>query len=87
MSGSVIQQAQIAERFDIALMSTKGMSNTAARRLVDELSRIGVTIYVLHDFDKSGFAILSTPKVIDLGLTLADVQTMDLHRGYAGAVR
>jgi DNA topoisomerase VI subunit B len=88
----LIQQAQIAERFDIAPMSTKGMSNTAARRLVDELSRMGVTIYVLHDFDKSGFAILhtlrtdtrryrfqSTPKVRDLGLTLADVQDMDLQ--------
>jgi hypothetical protein len=88
----LIEQAQIAERFDIAPMSTKGMSNTAARRLVDELSQRGVTIYVLHDFDKSGFAILhtlrtdtrryrftSTPKVIDLGLTLADVQAMDLQ--------
>jgi DNA topoisomerase VI subunit B len=88
----LIQQAQIAERFDIAPMSTKGMSNTAARRLVDELSRLGVTIYVLHDFDKSGFSILktlrtdtrryrfrSTPQVIDIGLTLADVQDMALQ--------
>jgi hypothetical protein len=88
----LLQQAQIAERFDIAPMSTKGMSNTAARRLVDELSLLGVTIYVLHDFDKSGFSILktlrtdtrryrfrSTPKVIDLGLTLADVQDMALQ--------
>jgi DNA topoisomerase VI subunit B len=88
----LIQQAQIAERFDIAPMSTKGMSNTAARRLVDELSLMGVTIYVLHDFDKSGFSILHTlrtntrryqfksePKVIDLGLTLADVQGMALQ--------
>ena len=49
----LLQQAQIAERFDIAIMSTKGMSNTASRRLVDELSARGVTIYVLHDFDKS----------------------------------
>ena len=68
------------------------MSNTAARRLVDELSVRGVTVYVLHDFDKSGFSILhtlrtdtrryrfkTTPKVIDLGLTLADVQAMDLQ--------
>jgi DNA topoisomerase VI subunit B len=88
----LIQQAQIAERFDIAPMSTKGMSNTAARRLVDELSRMGVTIYVLHDFDKSGFSILhtlrtdtrryrfkSTPKVLDLGLTLDDVNEMALQ--------
>jgi hypothetical protein len=88
----LITQAQIAERFDIAPMSTKGMSNTAARCLVDELSTRGVTIYVLHDFDKSGFAILhtlrtntwryrfrTTPKVIDLGLTLSDVNRMDLQ--------
>lgn len=88
----LIQQARIAERFDIAPMSTKGMSNTAARKLVDDLSPRDVTIYVLHDFDKSGFSILhtlrtdtrrfrfrSTPKVIDLGLTLADVQAMALQ--------
>jgi DNA topoisomerase VI subunit B len=88
----LIQQAQIAERFDIAPMSTKGMSNTAARRLVDELSLMGVPIYVLHDFDKSGFSILhtlrtdtrryrfkSTPKVEDLGLTLDDVLAMNLQ--------
>ena len=68
------------------------MSNTAARCLVDELSTRGVTIYVLHDFDKSGFAILhtlrtntrryrfrTTPKVIDLGLTLSDVNRMDCN--------
>jgi hypothetical protein len=88
----LLEQAQIAERFDIAPMSTKGMSNTAARRLVDELSLRGVTIYVLHDFDKSGFSILHTlrtdtrryrfksvPQVIDLGLTLADVNAMNLQ--------
>jgi Topoisomerase 6 subunit A/Spo11, Toprim domain len=88
----LIEQAQIAERFDIAPMSTKGMSNTASRRLIDELSQRGVRIFVLHDFDKSGFSILHTlrtdtrryrfksvPHVIDLGLTLADVQAMDLQ--------
>jgi hypothetical protein len=88
----LLQQAQMAERFDIAMMSTKGMSNTAARRLVDALSTQGVTIYVLHDFDKSGFSILhtlrtdtrryqftATPKVINLGLTLVDVRDMALQ--------
>jgi hypothetical protein len=52
----------------------------------------GVTILVLHDFDKSGFSIVHTlradtrrhrykrpPSVIDLGLRLADVQTMALE--------
>jgi hypothetical protein len=32
------QAAQLAERFDIAIMSTKGMSTTAARMLLDRLA-------------------------------------------------
>ncbi len=40
------QAARIAERFDIAIMSTKGMSMTAARALVEQLSERGVTILV-----------------------------------------
>lgn len=88
----LLAASQIAERFDLAIMSTKGMSVTAARRLVDELSRQGVTILVLHDFDKAGFSILHTlrtdtrrytfdaaPRVVDLGLRLADVQAMKLQ--------
>jgi DNA topoisomerase VI subunit B len=88
----LLEVAQIAERYDIAIMSTKGMSVTAARRLVDDLSQQGVTVLVCHDLDKSGFSILHTlrtdtrrytfqaePKVVDLGLRLADVQSMDLQ--------
>ena len=88
----LLERAQIAERFDIAIMSTKGMSVTAARQLVDELSFRGVTVLVVHDFDKSGFSILQTlqsnsrrytfknkPKVIDLGLRLSDVNEMSLQ--------
>jgi Protein of unknown function C-terminus (DUF2399) len=88
----LLEAAQIAERYDIAILSTKGMSVTAARQLVEELSKHGVTILVCHDFDKSGFSILHTlhtdtrrykfktrPKVVDLGLRLADVQAMNLQ--------
>jgi DNA topoisomerase VI subunit A len=73
-------------------MSTKGMSVTAARQLVEKLSEQGVTILVCHDFDTSGFSILHTlqsdtrryrfntrPKVVDAELRLADVQAMDLQ--------
>ncbi len=73
-------------------MSTKGMSVTAARRLVEDLSASGVRIFVLHDFDKSGFSILKTlrsdtrrytfktmPEVIDIGLRLEDVEAMGLQ--------
>jgi hypothetical protein len=88
----LLEAVQIAERYDIAIMSTKGMSVTAARKLVDEMSQHGVTVLVCHDFDKSGFSILHTlrtntrrytfharPTVVDLGLRLADVQAMDLQ--------
>jgi hypothetical protein len=89
---SLLQRADIANRYDIAIMSTKGMSVTAARRLVEELSNQDATILVLHDFDKSGFSIVNTlrsntrrykfdklPKIIDLGLRLTDVQELELQ--------
>jgi Topoisomerase 6 subunit A/Spo11, Toprim domain len=87
----LLRQARIARRFDIGIMSTKGMSVTAARELVEELSARGVTIFVARDFDKSGFSIVHTlghttrrytfghrPDVIDLGLRLDDVEAMGL---------
>lgn len=88
----LLAAARIAERYDLAIMSTKGMSNTASRRVIDALSRQGVTILVLHDFDAAGLTILRTlrentrrytfdiaPRVVDLGLRLADVQAMKLQ--------
>ena len=42
-------------------MSTKGMSVTAARTLVEELcGKRGLQLFVLHDFDSSGFSIKQT---------------------------
>jgi DNA topoisomerase VI subunit B len=88
---ALLAAGTIAARYDLALMSTKGMSVTAARRLVEELSACGVTILVLRDFDKSGFSIVHTlrsntrryqfqtePKVIDLGLRLEDARALGL---------
>jgi hypothetical protein len=89
---ALLSAGTIASRYDLALMSTKGMSVTAARRLVEELSARGVTILVLRDFDKSGFSIVHTlrsdtrryqfrkpPRVIDLGLRLKDAQALGLQ--------
>jgi hypothetical protein len=87
----LLARAQIQERYDVAIMSTKGMTVTAARHLVESLTEQGVTILVLHDFDKSGFSILHTmrsdtirhrfrvkPNIIDIGLRLKDAQEMTL---------
>lgn len=56
-----LKEAQIAERFDIAIISCKGQSVTAARRFVDHVCRVngGVPLFVVHDFDPSGFSICS----------------------------
>lgn len=57
----ILEAARISERFDIAPLSTKGMSVTAARMLIDELcGRLGLRLFVLHDFDITGFSILKT---------------------------
>jgi hypothetical protein len=89
----LLEAARIAESFDIGIMSTKGMSVTAARKLLDKLTERGVErFFALHDFDVSGFSIFGTlgtdsrrytfenaVKVIDLGLRLTDVGDLALQ--------
>jgi hypothetical protein len=88
----LLRQAKIANKFDLAIMSTKGMSVTAARRLADEMCHEhDIPLLLLHDFDKAGFSIAGTwqrdtrryefqnaIETIDLGLTLKDVEAMGL---------
>jgi hypothetical protein len=87
----LLEHAQLAEQYDLALMSTKGLSNTAARQLVDDMcGRYHIPLLVLHDFDKAGFSIIGTLRrsnrryifqnrvnVVDLGLRLADVENLE----------
>ena len=89
----LLAAVRISERFDLAIMSTKGMSVIAARMLLDRLAERGVeTVYVLHDFDVSGFTIAGTlgtdsrryrfrnpVQIVDLGLRLVDVEAMALE--------
>jgi hypothetical protein len=83
---------RIAERFDLAIMSTKGLSVVASRRLLDALAPYIDRLFLLHDFDLDGFKIAGTLtsdgrrytyqnsiKVVDLGLRLADVEAMGLQ--------
>jgi hypothetical protein len=90
---ALLEATQIAARYDVAIFSTKGQTVTASRALIEALSRQGVTILVVHDFDKSGIEILhklysntrrytyrTTPKVIDLGFRLSDVQGLERER-------
>ncbi len=89
----LLNEAKIAERFDIAITSTKGLSVTAARELVDRVcGEHGIPLLVMHDFDKAGFSIVGTMQrdtrrysfendieVIDIGLRLDDVEKYALQ--------
>jgi hypothetical protein len=89
----LFQAVRLAERYDLAIMSTKGLSVTASRLLVDRLCAAHqIPLLVLHDFDKSGFSILGTLRrdtrryafrnrieVVDLGLRLEDVEGSGLE--------
>jgi len=91
--GPLFAAEHLAEQYDIAIMSTKGMSVTAARMLLDKLCHRGLRlILVLHDFDVSGFSIFGTlgksnrryeftndVPVVDIGLRLDDVEARGLE--------
>jgi hypothetical protein len=92
----LLKAARIAEKYDLAIMSTKGMSVTAARALADQMcAEYDIPLLPLHDFDKAGFSIAGTLqrdtrryefqnniRVIDLGLSLEDVEAMGLECEY-----
>jgi hypothetical protein len=89
---ALFEKARTAELYDVAIFSSKGVSNVATRQLVDELSAEGIPIFLLHDFDPAGLTIARTiqedgrrykfkrpPQVIDLGLRLEQVEEMKLE--------
>jgi hypothetical protein len=83
----LFEKVKLAERYDIGIMSSKGMSVTAARQLADSIcGRFGIPLLVLHDFDRPGIIIKDTLEndtrrysythalnVIDLGLRHEDI--------------
>jgi hypothetical protein len=89
--GPLFVAVHLAERYDLSIMSTKGMSVTAARQLLDRLAERGVKlVLVLRDFDISWFSIFGTlgtsgrryvfnnkVNLIDLGLRFADVTKLE----------
>jgi hypothetical protein len=88
----LFEAIKLAESHDLGIMSSKGMSNTAARSLVDEICAHSIPLLVLHDFDKAGLSILATLKndtrrytfsnnveVIDLALRLSDIKELGLE--------
>lgn len=80
----ILTHAGIGERYDMGIMSTKGLPVKAACDLVERMHRAGVRVFVLHDFDLAGFKIVRTLKrgtrlargspVIDLGFRMNDIE-------------
>ena len=88
----VLQHSGIDRRYDLALMSTKGMPTVAGRDLVAAATATGVPTLTIRDFDKSGFSIARTlsrsnarytfgerPDVRHLGLRLDDARAWGLE--------
>jgi hypothetical protein len=81
----------LADRYDLMIISTKGQSVVAARRLIDRIcGRYGLPLFPLVDFDLAGFAIRATLQrdtrryqfshafeVVDLGLRLEDIDGLE----------
>jgi hypothetical protein len=89
--GPLFKAVDLANRYDLMIISNKGVSVTAARKLIDDLCGGNhLPLFVLHDFDLAGFIILGTLsrdtrryqfshniEVVDLGLRLADIKGLE----------
>src|SRR5262249_48696699 len=95
----LFKAVNLANRYDLMIISTKGVSVTAARRLIDDICGDNeLPLFVLHDFDVAGFMIMGTlqrdtrryqfgnaVEVVDLGLRVEDIT--GLEREPAAATR
>src|SRR6516225_8952905 len=96
---ALFKTVDLANRYDLMIISNKGLSVTACRKLIDEIcGGMDLQLFVLHDFDFDGFKIFgtlqrdtrryqftNTVETTDLGLRLADIT--GLEREPAAATR
>jgi hypothetical protein len=87
----LFKEVNLANRYDLMIVSTKGVSVTAARLLIDQIcGGNDLPLFVLHDFDVAGFMIFGTlqrdtrryqfshaVEVIDLGLRIEDIAGLE----------
>ena len=87
----LFKAVNLANRYDLFVISSKGQSVTAARQLIDTIcGENDLPLFVAHDFDTAGFAIFGTlqrdtrryqfsnaVEVVDLGLRLADIEGLE----------
>jgi hypothetical protein len=99
--GPLFRAVKLADRYDLMIISNKGVSVTAARRLINDIcGGSGLPLFVLHDFDVAGFLILGTLQrdtrrfrfsrpvdVVDLGLRLGDITGLEREPAADSKVR
>ena len=99
--GPLFKEVNLANRYDLMIISTKGVSVTAARQLIDDVCGMrDLPLFVLHDFDVAGFMILGTLhrdtrrytfssaiEPIDLGLRLEDIGGLEREPAAATKTR
>jgi hypothetical protein len=87
----LFKAVDLANRYDLMIISNKGLSVTACRKLIDEIcGENDLPLFVLHDFDVAGFLIFGTlqrdtrryrftneVETTDLGLRLADIAGLE----------
>jgi hypothetical protein len=87
----LFKAVNLANRYDLMIISTKGVSVTAARDLLATIcGGYGLPVFALHDFDVAGFMIKATLQrptrryrspgafeVIDLGLQIDDIAGLE----------
>jgi hypothetical protein len=87
----LFKAVDLANRWDLMIISTKGVSVTAARELIETICGGGeIPLFVLHDFDVAGFMIFGTLSrdtrrykftssldPISLGLRLDDIDGLE----------
>ncbi|MEM3553634.1 MAG: hypothetical protein QW658_01595 [Candidatus Bathyarchaeia archaeon] len=84
----VLQSSGIQDELGLNLILSQGYGTRDMKRLIQAFLDRGITVYVLHDCDIDGYQIknkllegsetYSTPlKVVDIGLTLQDVKSLD----------
>jgi hypothetical protein len=97
----LFKAVNLANRYDLMIISSKGLSVTAARKLIDEIcGDNNLPLFVLHDFDTDGFKIFGTLQrdtrryqfsnafeVIDLGLRLSDITGLEREPAAATKTR
>lgn len=97
----LFKAVNLANRYDLMIVSTKGVSVTAARLLIDNVcGSNSLPLFTLHDFDIAGFMIfgtlqrdtrryqfLSPIEAIDLGLRLGDIAGLEREPAAATKTR